>query len=199
LADAVIADQLGSFLALTTVGFAAAAALARGTGDVGAARGAGSWRATVGRCLRFPPLLALVGALALRAAPLPGAAVAAVTRVSASMAPVALFAVGAQLAPSWAPLRAQAAKLALGLAVKLVVAPAAVLALYAGACGLRGPHLTTVVLESAMGPMVMGSVLAGTYALAPELAGLIVAVGVPLSLVTVPAWWWLLQTSGLGA
>jgi predicted permease len=44
------------------------------------------------------------------------------------------------------------------------------------------------ILESAMAPMIMAAVVADEFDLDRQLANLMVGVGIPLSLVTVPLW-----------
>lgn len=189
LRHAMIADQLGSFLVLSTFGVAVAASFA------GADR---SWRATLHRLIFFPPLIALVVAFATRGWSWPEGATRALERVGATLVPVALVSVGIQLRLDPAAILRERKKLALGLAYKLAAAPALVLlfnqfVLSAIGATASPVALKTAVLEAAMAPMVTAAILATEFELDAELANLMVGVGIPLSLITVPFWAQLLQ------
>lgn len=169
-------DQLGSFLLTCTL-----APLV-----VAHARGAGfDLRAPLGAILRFPGFWAMLLGLALRGVAVPEAIDGALDRIGATLSPVALVAVGAQLA--W-PRAGDARLVAVGLGYKLLLAPALVL----GVLSLAGqPHdasFRVTLLECAMAPMVTGAMLAVRAELRPDLAQTLLAVGMPLSLVTVWAW-----------
>lgn len=185
LGPAVVVDQLGSFFALAVGAVPLAAWLAGGKASVGfVAR----------RLLLFPPFVALVAALLLRPMPFPRAVETALAALGVLLSPLALASVGWQLEP--AALKGQGARVALGLSYKLALAP---LVMW-GLLGLTAPALglpeRVAVAQAAMAPMVTGGVLAAEYELEPKLAAGLIAVGVPLSLVTVPAWWWLLGAVG---
>ena len=62
--------------------------------------------------------------------------------------------------------------------------------------GARGPVLQVTVFEAAMGPMIGAAIVAMDHDLDPALVTLMVGIGIPLSFVTLPAWWWLLQGFG---
>jgi len=52
--------------------------------------------------------------------------------------------------------------------------------------------LSVTVFEAAMGPMIGASIVAMDHELDPPLITLMVGIGIPLSFLTVPAWWhWL--------
>ncbi|KAF1013349.1 MAG: hypothetical protein GAK31_03498 [Stenotrophomonas maltophilia] len=81
--------------------------------------------------------------------------------------------------------------LAVGLLLKLVVLPALALPL-SWALGLQGLMLKANVLESAMPTMITAAALAISHRLAPRLAAALVGYGIVLSLLTLPAWMWVL-------
>ena len=60
--------------------------------------------------------------------------------------------------------------------------------------GLDPVARDTVVLESAMPPMITAAALAISHRLAPGLASAMVGYGILLSLATLPAWAWLLKS-----
>ena len=172
---AVPLDQLGSFLVVCTLA------------PIVGALAAGQTVAPlplVRKTLAFPAVWAVILALLLRDVAIPDVVEAALGRIAGTLSPVALVAVGAQLRT---PPRAAAPPLAVGLAYKLVFAPILVWG-WMRAGGEGGLGARVAVLEAAMAPMVTGAVLAQTYGLRPELAGALLAVGVPLSLLTVWIW-----------
>lgn len=181
----VLADQLGTFLALSTLGMAVAAAHSgegrEGVGVRGAAR----------RLCAFPPFQATAAALLLMPVPFPDWLSEGLRGVGAAVVPVALCSVGLQL--RLGDCRAVAAPLALGLAFKLLVAPAAALAAFAGIGGAGGEAVRVGVFEMAMGPQIGAAIVAMEYGLDRRIAAAMVGVGIPASLLTAPAWYWLLS------
>ena len=177
---AVVVDQLGSFLAVATLGVAFAAVAGGGKVSAGV---------IARRVLLFPPFLALLLALLSRPFPLPLWLSGVLDRLADMMTPLALLSVGFQL-----ELRAAAGRvrpLVAGLAYKLVLAPALVFALLY-ALGVRGLLLNVAVLQAAMAPMVAGGILALDAKLEPPLPALLLGIGIPLSFGTVPCVAWLL-------
>jgi len=87
--------------------------------------------------------------------------------------------------------RAELAPLAVGLLLKLLVLPAVALPL-SWAFGLQGDMLRVNVLETAMPTMITAAALAISHRLAPRLAAAMVGYGIVLSLLTLPAWVWVL-------
>ncbi len=181
LGPAAVVDQLGSFVAMFLFAVPWATAMSGGVPTLGG---------VFGRLARAPAIGALGAALALRGTPLPEGLMVVVGRLADMLGPLALASVGWQLDLGAA--RGHGARLALGLGWRLVAAPALVLGLLALATGHVGPVERVVVAQAAMAPMVTAGVLACEYDLAPRLAAALIAVGVPLSLLTVPLWWRLL-------
>jgi len=182
---AVLTDQPGSFLVLSTLGLAAASYFSSSKASFG------------GRMIRFPPLWALVAAVLLRPVAW-SASVEELLRICADLLiPLALISVGGALNFDRRHLQRERRALTWGLVYKLVAAPAALLLLYAYALGHRGEAVRITLLEAAMGPMITGSIVAIEYGLNPELCSLIVGAGVPLCLITVPLWSKLLALLGI--
>lgn len=178
----VVADQLGSFLCLSTAGILTATAYASG---------AASPRALARRILLFPPFQALVLALLLRPFEIPPAATAVLQKLGDTLTPLALASVGFQLRFRLAPgvLR----PLALGLAFKLLLGPALLYALYVVALGASGPVVRVTLFEAAMAPMITAGIIAMDHDLDPPLVTLLLGVGIPLSFLTLAGWWWVLR------
>lgn len=172
---AVPQDLLGSFLLVCTLAPMVGAFAARQRWSPGTA---------LLEMAKFPALWAMGLGLSLHDAAWPAPLVDALDRLGATLSPVALVAVGAQLR---APSRAAWGPLSAGLGYKLALAP--LLALGWMALGDADPPVARVaVLEAAMAPMVTGAMLAKKFELRPELAAALVGVGVPISLATVWAW-----------
>ena len=182
---AVMADQLGTFLVLSTLGTVVAAAHA-GEAAGGLAR---SVTAVARRLLAFPPFLATAAAFALMPVAFPSWLSDGLHALGAAVVPAALCAVGLQLRA--AECRAVAMPLVLGLAFKLLLAPAVLLAVVSLA-GAGGEAVRVGLLQAAMGPQIGAAVIAAQYGLDRRLVSAMVAVGIPLSFVTAPAWHWVL-------
>ena len=112
-------------------------------------------------------------------------------RLGATLVPLALVSVGYQLQLSH--VRGKMQPLIVGLAFKLVVGPALMLLLFMVALRAQGQTLSVTVFEAAMGPMIGASIVAMDHELDPPLVTLMVGIGIPLSFLTVPAWWHLLS------
>ncbi|AEL09216.1 AEC family transporter [Xanthomonas campestris pv. raphani] len=178
---AVVYDQFGTFVLLSTFGLYV---LARYSGDTPPTA-----RMILARVLRFPPLWALVFALTLMPEQLPAWIGSGLKSLADAMLPLVMLAVGFSLQLR---LPAQELKpLALGLLFKLAVMPVLALPL-SWALGLQGQMLQTNVLESAMPTMITAAALAISHRLAPRLAAAMVGYSILLSLLTLPAWAWLL-------
>jgi malate permease and related proteins len=179
---AVIYDQFGSFILLSTFGLYVLA------------RYSGEQRPTVrqigARILRFPPLLALVLGLSLMPAEPPAWIGDALLRLSEALLPLVMLAMGFTIRLRLA--RGERAPLLVGLGLKLVLMPALAFALTPW-LGLEGLARQAAVMEAAMPTMITAAALAVSSRLAPRLAAAMVGYGVLLSLLTLPAWAWLLR------
>lgn len=176
LGIAVIADQLGSFLALSTAGVFVAARYAGQSMPISA---------LFLRVLKFPAFLALMLALVIRAVGgLPEWSDQVLTRLGGTLTPLALFSVGMQLRFSRPGHDAE--PLFWGLLWKLLLAPLAVWALVV-AWGVPTLIGEVSVLQAAMAPMITAGILAQQHGLAPSLSNRMVGLGILLSLVTVSA------------
>lgn len=172
---ALLIDQLGTFLALYTVGLPLA----------GWASGqATSWGSVVRSVVLFPPTVALFLALLLHPFMVfPSWLDGALLRIGASLAPVALVAVGLQL--QIGEIMREKLTLFVGLFYKLLLAPFLIYLFLMG-IQVQDPLVVAVTtLENAMAPMITGSIVAVQFGLNARLASLMVGVGIPLSFLTV--------------
>ena len=83
--------------------------------------------------------------------------------------------------------------LTLGLAYKLFLAPAALTLLYVYLLRQSGLSIQVSIFEAAMPPMITGGILAIEHGLEPDLAALMLGIGIPLSFFTLPFWAHLIQ------
>ncbi|OFZ18507.1 MAG: hypothetical protein A2X94_00765 [Bdellovibrionales bacterium GWB1_55_8] len=188
LSVGVLTDQPGSFLVLSTLGVGVAS-LAAST-ELSLSQ---TLRQTLRRVLSFPAFHAMVAALALSRYDYPEAISITLERFSVTLVPLALLSVGLQLEINGARLKFHTPRIVAGLLFKLVLGPALIALLYLRAFGAQGTEISISIIQAAMPPMIMGAVLANDYDLEPELANLMVGIGIPISFLTVPAWYWLLQ------
>ncbi len=181
----VVVDQLGSYLVLSTVGLFAAAAFAEDKVEGGN---------KLGKLLRFPPLQALVAALVLMPVPLPGWVDTMLMRLGDMIAPLAMLSVGAQLRLSG--FASNRTALSLGLGFKLVVAPLLLTPIYFALPLAMRETARITLFEAAMPPMIGAGIVAMQHKLDTPLVILMLGIGIPLSLLTVPAWWFGLSVLG---
>ncbi|HYE72008.1 MAG TPA: AEC family transporter, partial [Blastocatellia bacterium] len=102
-----------------------------------------------------------------------------------TLGPAALLAVGYQLRFNKQLLHKHKAVLSAGLCYKLLLSPLIVAAVYLIAPFDREQWLVTV-LEAGMAPMITAAIIANEHGLDHELTSLMVGIGIPLSLLTVP-------------
>lgn len=178
----ILADQMGTFLVLSTLGMVTAAKLSSSEVSPGS---------IVKRIVVFPPFQALVAGVLLIPVEFPAWVEEVLSRLGATLPPLALLSVGFALRLSH--IRGLETSLAIGLFYKLVVGPAAIFLLFIGVFGAEGLTARVTIFEAAMPPPIVGGIVAMEYGLNPKLAALMVGVGIPLSFVTLTAWWWILQ------
>lgn len=179
---AILYDQLGSFLALATYGPLVLAI----HGD-----SAFSVRSVAYKIITFPPFVALLIAVVLSFIVVNEDLQQTFRVFGATLVPVVMVAVGFQW--QFKLPREERAPIAFGLVFKLLIAPMLVwLALQPFAVPDIIRH--TVILEAGMASMVSAAALAISHQQNPRLASALVGYGVLLSLLTVPAWYQLIQS-----
>ena len=179
----ILIDQLGSYLVLSTLGILVASIYSSGH--------AINAKAVIRKIVLFVPFQAFVLALLLMPFEYPVWIDDLLKRLGATLVPVALVSVGYQLQLSH--VRGKMQPLIVGLLFKLVVGPALILLLFAGVLRAQGQMLSVTVFEAAMGPMIGASIVAMDHELDPPLVTMMIGIGIPLSFLTVPAWWYLLS------
>jgi len=181
----ILIDQLGSYFVLSTLGILVASIYSSSARTVDP-------KGVIRKIVLFVPFQAFVLALLLMPFEYPVWLGELLKRLGTTLVPIALVSVGYQLQLSH--VRGKASALIVGLFFKLVVGPALILLLFAGALRADWQVLSVTVFESAMGPMIGASIIAMDHELDPPLVTLMVGVGIPLSFLTLPAWWYFLGT-----
>jgi predicted permease len=173
----LVIDQLGSYLILATLGIFVASVFSGATFNP---------RHVVRKIATFPPLWAIIVALALRPFEYPAGFNALLARISDLVAPLALLSVGCQL--RLAEFSGNAQKLGLGLAFKLILAPFALTVLAVGLLDVKSEFARIALFETAMPPMIGAAIIAMEHKLDPPLTKLMVGVGIPAAFITLPLW-----------
>jgi predicted permease len=182
ISTAIIADQLGSFFALSILGITVAGVYSSGRPNV---------RTILKRIMLFPPFISLFIALLLIPVEYADWFTVILKRLGDTLAPLALLSVGLQL--RLGHIAEHKRNLAIGLGFKLILAPLVIFLLYVPLLGAHGQAVQVTLFEAAMPSMITAAIVASEHDLNPPLANLMVAVGLVLSFFTLTIWWWLLR------
>jgi predicted permease len=177
----VLVDQPGSFLVLSTFGIIVASIFS----------GAKINTITIAkRIFSFPPFIALILSVLWVCIGTPGVdfLTPAFTKVASTLVPLALFSVGFQLRFNSSVLKKRGFALGLGLFFKLIFIPAFFTILYMKILGGNDLATQVTIVESAMASMITSAVVATEFNLDTEIANLMVGIGIPVSLITVTLW-----------
>lgn len=184
LETAIIVDQPGSFVVVSTLAVLVATMYSRGTT---------SSSAIFKKILFFPPFIAFAISCVLNVLQLdfPEILQSVFQRLGSTVTPIALVAVGMQLefdskSKHWK-------FLTLGLFFKLFITPAFFYLLYVMLLGGEGLEVQVSVLEAAMAPMITGAIVASNFGLKPKLSNMMIGFGIPISFVTLIFWYFILQ------
>jgi len=146
----------------------------------------------VRKVVGFVPFQALVLALLLRPIDFPAGLEHLLERLGSTLTPLALVSVGYQL--RLADIKGRISALTLGLLFKLVLGPLLVTILLIKIVGSSGQMAQVTIFEAAMAPQIGASIVAMEHKLDPPLVTLMVGIGIPLSFLTLPLWWYVLQS-----
>jgi predicted permease len=182
ITTAIIADQLGSFFALSVLGITVAGIYSSGRPTVAE---------IVKRIALFPPFISLAIALLLIPVEYAPWFMVLLKRLGDTLAPLALLSVGMQL--RLGHIAEHKRNLAIGLVFKLILAPLAIYLLYVQLLGAHGLTIQVTLFEAAMPSMITAAIVANEHDLDPPLANVMVAVGLILSFFTLSAWWFMLR------
>lgn len=177
----IVYDQFGTMLIFATYGSLILALYGRG--------GAADLVAITRKALLFPPTIALLLGLSLRAWPYPATVSQVLEALAGTLTPLVMIAIGLQMTLRLRP--TTLAPLGTGLAIKLLLAPLAAL-LLCRLAGLHGLAVDVAILEAGMPPMVTASALAVAAGMEAELAVALAGLGIIAAFVTLPLIYWLL-------
>ncbi len=188
LKTVMLVDQPGSFVALSTIGITLANFYSCGKS---------SSSEILKKILKFPPFVTFLIAVILNILNInvPLQIDEVFNKLGATTVPLALVSVGSQL--KWQKFDKEAKPLFYGLLFKLILFPAVIFLFYFIILKQRGEIIEVAFLESAMGPMVTAAIIAVAHQLEPKLCNLMLGVGIPLSLLTLTAWYLVMKYSGL--
>ncbi|BCS54341.1 AEC family transporter [Geobacter sp. SVR] len=176
----IIYDQIGTMMIMVTYGSFILATYGK--------NGSTRLAQIVRRVLLFPPTIALLIGLAVRAWPYPEKLAQALQNVSLTLVPVVMTAIGMQMRFRL-PYRVLP-PLGFGLGIKLLVAPLLAL-LVCRVAGQTGMVADVSILEAAMPPMVTAGALAVVAGMDADLAVAMIGIGIILAFGTLPAIFWL--------
>lgn len=180
----VIIDQAGSFTVLATAGVIVSSVFSAKDYNI---------KKIITDILKYPPFIAFIIGLILRTINFEHSELSksVLDKLGNLIVFLALISVGLQLKikGDGIPYR----ELAVGLFFKLILAPAFIFLLFYIIAGSRGLSVDVSLIESAMPPMVMGSVMAVSYGLNPRLSNLMVGIGIPISSVTLLLWYLMIK------
>ena len=179
LKTVMLVDQPG-FIALSTVGILVANFYS-GSKD--------SLLKHLSKILKFPPFIAFVIALLLNifSIEIPKDFDEVLMKLGATTVPLALVSVGSQM--QWEKIdKKEGFHLFIGLLFKLVLLPLLILVIYKYIFHQSGDVIDICILEAAMAPMITAAIIASAHDLEPKFCNLMVAVGIPLSILTVGIW-----------
>jgi predicted permease len=181
---AILVDQPGSFVVLSTLAVLVATLYSKGNT---------SGFQILKKIVFFPPFITFVLACFLNVYQfqMPSFIEQGLKILGAGVTPLALLSVGLQLqfdrkSKHWN-------FLGLGLFFKLLLAPAFVFLLYIIILQQHSEVIEVALLESAMAPMITASILATSYGLKPKLCSMMIGFGIPISFITLGFWYFILQ------
>lgn len=183
LETAVLVDQPGTFVVVSTLGVFVAAFYSKGSPDM---------LSIIRKILLFPPFIMFVFACLMNVydCDFDSNIQSILLKVGSFVTPLALLSVGLQLnfdrkSQHWKFLR-------LGLFFKLILVPFAILVLYVFIFNQHSEPIKITIMETAMAPMITGAILASTYGLKPKLSSMMVGFGIPISFLTLAIWYFIL-------
>lgn len=184
LETAVLVDQPGTFVVVSTLGVFVAAFYSKGSPNA---------ISIIKKVLFFPPFLTFVVACLMNVSDYQFDVTiqSVLLKTGSLVTPLALFSVGLQLqfdrrSQHWKFLR-------LGLFFKLILSPLIIFVLYVFIFNQHSEAIKVTLIEVAMAPMITGAILASTYGLKPRLSSMMIGFGIPISFLTIAIWYLILS------
>ncbi|MDD5151245.1 MAG: AEC family transporter [Flavobacterium sp.] len=181
---AILVDQPGSFVVLSTLGILVATLYSKESPN-------GFHIAK--KIIFFPPFITFILACVMNVLNFDFHQYVefVLQKIGSTMTPLAMLSVGLQLhfdskSQHWR-------FLGLGLLYKLVLTPAMFYLLYVVIFHQHTKIVEVAIMESAMAPMIMASILASSYGLKSRLSSMMVGYGIPISFITLMFWYFVLN------
>ncbi|WP_269685292.1 AEC family transporter [Flavobacterium lacustre] len=181
---AILVDQPGSFVVLSTLGILVATLFSSGSPN-------GFHIAK--KILLFPPFITFILACVMNILGFDFHEYVefVLQKIGSTMTPLAMLSVGLQLRFDR---KSQHWKfLGLGLLYKLVITPAMFYLLYVVLLQQHTKSIQVAIMESAMAPMITACILASSHGLKPRLSSMMIGFGIPISFVTLLFWYFIVQ------
>ena len=184
LKTAILVDQPGSFVVLSTVGVLVATLYSSGNPN--------GFQITK-KILLFPPFITFLIACVMNVIQVDFHEYAQFLfqKMGNGVTPLALLSVGLQL--RFEPKSQHWKFLGLGLLYKLILTPALIYLLYVVILQQHSKVIQVAIMESAMAPMITACILAATHGLKPRLCSMMIGFGIPISFITLLFWYFVVQ------
>lgn len=183
LETAILVDQPGTFVVVSTLGVFVAAFYSKGSPDA---------FSIVKKIVFFPPFITFVVACLMNIFQydLDLNLQFGLLKIGSLVTPLALLSVGLQLtfdrkSEHWRFLW-------LGLFFRLIITPFIILVLYVFILKQHSDAIKITIIEMAMAPMITGAILASTYGLKPKLSSMMIGFGIPISFLTLAIWYFVI-------
>lgn len=181
---AILVDQPGTFVVLSTFGILVATFYSSGSPSA---------LYIFKRILFFPPFIAFLVACVMNILGFDFHRYIQLVlqKTGSVMTPLAMLSVGLQLQFDR---RSKHLKfLGLGLLFKLLLTPALLYVLYVIVLGQNSKMIDVSIMEAAMAPMITASIIASSYGLKPRLSSMMIGFGIPISFITLAFWYFVVE------
>jgi len=145
------------------------------------------------KIISFPPFGFLIGTLIMSFLgwKTPEFILPLASAIGKTMVPASIFAIGLRFRLDFESLNSR--YFWMGMGYRLILAPAVIWMIYQNFDFENEVVFQVTILESGMAPMITGSLVAIEYDLRPKLAALLSGLGIPISLITVLIWYFLIH------
>ncbi|MEZ7498877.1 AEC family transporter [Flavobacterium sp. Arc3] len=181
---AILVDQPGTFVVLSTLGILVATMYSKGEPN-----GIQIFK----KIMFFPPFITFIVACVMNILNFDFHEWIQyiLQKVGSGVTPLALVSVGLQLRFESRSQHWQF--LGLGLLYKLILTPAIIYVLYVVILNQNSKMIEVAIMESAMAPMITAGILATTHGLKPRLSSMMIGFGIPISFITLAFWYFVLR------
>lgn len=180
----IIIDQAGTFFVLSSLGIFAASYYSFQRSGI---------KSLAKRILNFPPFIVFIAALILSVFNYHHTETVRniLQKLGNTIFILSLVSVGLQLSLNLRGVKIK--DIFTGLFFKLIVAPSLIFFLYVYILGIKSEMIKICITEAAMPPIITGAIVAMNFKLNPKLVGQLLGIGIPLSLITLIIWYYILK------